>query len=92
MPNIPPAPRPITTAEQSTTAQTIANRTRGNGASSSLNQTGDRLNALVDQFETFYDELETGINNEYGKEENKLQGVEDSILRLHQAVNYTSSC
>ena len=81
------APRPITTAEQSTTAQTIANRARGaNGAASLSNQTGDRLNALVYQFETFYGELEIGVNTEYGKEENRLQGVEDSILRLHQAL------
>jgi len=76
----------IATAEQSTTAQNIASRTRGSNAASLSNQTGDRLNALVDQFETFYGELEVGVNGEYGKEENRLQGVEDSVLRLHQAL------
>jgi len=77
----------ISTAEQATTAQTIAQRGRSvGGTSSAKGVTGDRLNALVDQFQEFYSELEVGIEKEYGEEENRLQGVEDSILRLQQAL------
>jgi len=78
--------RPITTAEQSTTAQNIASRGRGSNGEGKKSETGDRLNALVDQFETFYGELEISVSDEYGKQENRLQGVEDSILRLHHAL------
>lgn len=81
------ASRRISTAEHSTTAQIIAQRGRSTGgAFNSKGATGDRLNAMIDQFEEFYAELEVGVDAEYGKEENRLQSVEDSILRLQQAL------
>jgi len=70
--------------EEATTETNIA-RTRV-GTGNQKGKTGDRLNAIVEQFDEFYGELGVGVDDNYGKEENRLQGMEDSLLRLHAAL------
>ena len=79
----------ITTSEQATTAQNIATHIPRGGPTTqnnTLKSTGDRLNAMIDSFDEFYEELEVNVEKEYGQDENKLQGVEDSIVRLQHAL------
>ena len=79
-------PRHMATGGQSTTAQNIEKKTVSHAATKTMGTTGDRLSQLVDQFQEVYAEVEDGLHTNYSKEEDRLQGVEEYLLRLQRAL------
>jgi len=76
----------MATGDQSTTAQNIEKKTVSHAATKTMGTTGDRLSQLVDQFQEVYAEVEDGLHTNYSKEEDRLQGVEEYLLRLQRAL------
>ena len=69
----------IVPAEQATTAQTIKRKSKRN------NITGE-LATLSDKFGPIYSEVQDAVTREYEQQEDKLQNVEDHIIRIQQAI------
>lgn len=66
-------------AELATTAQTVARKKRNK------NITGELAN-LSEKFGPIYGEVQQGVSAEYRQQEDKLQSVEDHILRIEMAL------
>ena len=72
---------PLLPAAEATTAQNIATKRK----TKRNNITGE-LATLSDKFGPIYSEVQDAVTREYEQQEDKLQNVEDWIIRLQQAI------